>query len=653
MSSKKEEERNEKIIRGLLKLPPNRKCINCNSLGPQYVCTNFWTFVCVTCSGIHREFTHRVKSVSMSKFTTQEVEALQRGGNQRAREIFLKDWDPQQMRLPDIRDINKIREFIQNIYVDRKYAGGKYSEKPPRDVQSQKSHEIEHRRASSYHSYSQSPPYENQYEERRYGKQTGMLSRKPGSDRGHYEGKISSFMYSPGSQQEQHTYDDTGSRISDYSTSSAGDPSRFDIQSPNFQDTVYSNPPSQQVRDILIDTARPQTLSMHSDGNIKKELNGMLPPQRTASLESFGSLDTISVKSANSSSLIDIMLEPECAPQTQQNGKFASPLTKLPAATQVKDQDLFNLPVVQQPVISSGSSIDLFAALNSQNSSIPVENKASFASVSENVGWATFDLPQADQGSDVNKGFSSVFPSNLKAHENTDLFSLISNNPQSFSLSATHGPLPSMADQWHVGSHDVKGSVSTNNSESWNAFDDTSGRVPQNMFGTDLHSFGSEPHVMVNKPPITSDPFGNYRAPEVHTKDGYHSSYPDEFASFSVPFDGAIESFPSSMLPLTGETTQQQKSTNPFDLPFDSNLEADNMFMDMSSLREALPGGQLPDTYIDSLAQAWFPQNSAATYVTSLPQGGLSYIAGQVPSSQMSNITSQNPVASLGGNPFA
>ncbi|KAL3619780.1 hypothetical protein CASFOL_034692 [Castilleja foliolosa] len=27
---------------------------------PQYVCTNFSTFVCTTCSGIHREFTHRV-----------------------------------------------------------------------------------------------------------------------------------------------------------------------------------------------------------------------------------------------------------------------------------------------------------------------------------------------------------------------------------------------------------------------------------------------------------------------------------------------------------------------------------------------------------------------------------------------------------------
>ncbi|RLM80950.1 hypothetical protein C2845_PM12G06500 [Panicum miliaceum] len=78
----KEDERHERIIRGLLKLPANKRCINCNNLGPQYVCTNFWTFVCTNCSGAHREFTHRVKSVSMAKFTAQEVTALQEGGNE-------------------------------------------------------------------------------------------------------------------------------------------------------------------------------------------------------------------------------------------------------------------------------------------------------------------------------------------------------------------------------------------------------------------------------------------------------------------------------------------------------------------------------------------------------------------------------------------
>lgn len=81
----------------------------------------------IICSHYSREFTHRVKSVSMAKFTTQEVEALQKGGNQvmqiayffiqgyrlyhhkptmvfqLAREIFLTNWDMQRMRFPNSR----------------------------------------------------------------------------------------------------------------------------------------------------------------------------------------------------------------------------------------------------------------------------------------------------------------------------------------------------------------------------------------------------------------------------------------------------------------------------------------------------------------------------------------------------------------------
>ncbi|CAL5389104.1 unnamed protein product [Camellia sinensis] len=59
---------------------PSEMYLTCR--GPQYVCTTFWTFVCTNCSGVHREFSHRVKSVSMAKFNTEEVNALQAGGNE-------------------------------------------------------------------------------------------------------------------------------------------------------------------------------------------------------------------------------------------------------------------------------------------------------------------------------------------------------------------------------------------------------------------------------------------------------------------------------------------------------------------------------------------------------------------------------------------
>lgn len=136
-------------------------------------------------------------------------------------------------------------------------------------------HEDDTRRASSYHSYSQSPPYDYQYEDRRYGKHAAVLTRKPGSDRGRYEGKMSSFVYSPGRLSEQ-MYEDrfandgSISRVSDYSVSSGGDPFRSGTQSPNFRsgtqspnyqrDTGFSSPSFQSSRDVSSEDVKRQAI---------------------------------------------------------------------------------------------------------------------------------------------------------------------------------------------------------------------------------------------------------------------------------------------------------------------------------------------------------------------------------------------------------
>jgi len=114
-------------------------------------------------------------------------------------------------------------------------------------LQNQKAHEEEHKKPSSYHSFSQSPPYDCQYEERRNGKQSAFLSRKPGSDRGH-EGKISGYSYSSHSLRERmsqgvFTSERCGSRTSNCSGSSTGDTVKSAPQSPIFPDSVCFSPP--------------------------------------------------------------------------------------------------------------------------------------------------------------------------------------------------------------------------------------------------------------------------------------------------------------------------------------------------------------------------------------------------------------------------
>lgn len=108
-----------------------------------------------------------------------------------------------------------------------------------------------------------------------------MLTRKPGSDRGLYEGKMTSSVYSPG-RLSDHMYEDrfanegSISRVSDYSISSGGDPFRSGRQSPNYQkDIGFSSPPFQSSRNVSSEDVRSQAIDTFTEANVKKGADGI------------------------------------------------------------------------------------------------------------------------------------------------------------------------------------------------------------------------------------------------------------------------------------------------------------------------------------------------------------------------------------------
>ncbi|XP_027924282.1 probable ADP-ribosylation factor GTPase-activating protein AGD14 isoform X2 [Vigna unguiculata] len=654
MGSRKEEEKNEKIIRGLMKLPPNRRCINCNSLGPQYVCTSFWTFICMTCSGIHREFTHRVKSVSMAKFTSQEVDALQSGGNQRAREIYLKNWDFQRQRLPDNSNVNKIREFIKSVYVDGRYAAVKSSEKPPRDAQSPGIHEDD-RRASSYHSYSQSPPYDYQYEDRKYGKQAAALTRKPGSDKARYEGKISSIIYSPG-RFSDHAYDDrfanegSGPRISDFSVFSGGEQFKSDVHSPNFYKDIKISSPSYQRRSGSSSSedvwSQARNASLETNVNAKIDGNGIRPPQITASEQS-GDNKISSLRSYNSGSLVDFFSEPVQPSEPLQNKAFGIPrppgptrsvsmdLSKAPlesaaAASQAPTVDLFQssfssaIPFFNENQLTQASqpaSIEFFADLSQKPSTVNLNEKALDLTVPKNEGWATFDMPQSTSSTAQVEIPATVPLSTESLQERFDPFSTSNANTQwpSFDFSSP-----------------------------WNAFEGSGGHHPVDALGQglQLHNFPSADNQILG-----------LRDSEGSKSNDDKGIVPvDGFENHDIPSHVSDSAYPPSMLPSMGDIEpigMKCKSTNPFDFPHESDVAHNNMFLDMSSLQDALPDALFPTSFHSGIAESWLPQNTVTPYISSSGEGGLSFMAVQSPGSQIQNIQTPEPVASFGGNPFA
>ncbi|KAI8056871.1 hypothetical protein BDF22DRAFT_214725 [Syncephalis plumigaleata] len=85
------------------------------------------TFVCEQCSGLHRELTHRIKSISASRFTFPEIQALRNGGNQKAAAIWMAKWDEKKDKVPAVSDVILMRKYLRYKYVERRWMSDAHS----------------------------------------------------------------------------------------------------------------------------------------------------------------------------------------------------------------------------------------------------------------------------------------------------------------------------------------------------------------------------------------------------------------------------------------------------------------------------------------------------------------------------------------------
>ncbi|XP_029922741.1 arf-GAP domain and FG repeat-containing protein 1a isoform X5 [Myripristis murdjan] len=122
-AKRKQEEKHLKMLREMTSLPPNRKCFDCDQRGPTYANMTVGSFVCTSCSGILRGLNppHRVKSISMTTFTQQEIEFLQKHGNEVCKQIWLGLYDDRTSSIPDFREPQKVKEFLQDKYEKKRW----------------------------------------------------------------------------------------------------------------------------------------------------------------------------------------------------------------------------------------------------------------------------------------------------------------------------------------------------------------------------------------------------------------------------------------------------------------------------------------------------------------------------------------------------
>jgi Arf-GAP domain and FG repeat-containing protein 1 len=122
-TKKKQDDKNLKRLRELVSSPDNKKCAECRSRGPTYADMTVNSFVCTTCSGLLRGLNppHRVKSITMTSFTADEMARLEEGGNEKLNNIWLARWNERSDTEPDANDDQKMKYFLIEKYERKRW----------------------------------------------------------------------------------------------------------------------------------------------------------------------------------------------------------------------------------------------------------------------------------------------------------------------------------------------------------------------------------------------------------------------------------------------------------------------------------------------------------------------------------------------------
>lgn len=120
-------ERNNKILHDLMELPGNNLCADCGSPERDWASYTLGIFVCLNCSGLHRNIpsVSRVKSVRLDFWDESLVEFMRKRGNLTAKAIYEKSipafyYQPQQNDCVVLKD-----QWIQAKYDRREFTGEK------------------------------------------------------------------------------------------------------------------------------------------------------------------------------------------------------------------------------------------------------------------------------------------------------------------------------------------------------------------------------------------------------------------------------------------------------------------------------------------------------------------------------------------------
>jgi len=113
-----------KILETLLKLPDNKECADCNSKTPRWASITFGTFVCLRCSGQHRQLqVHitKIKSVNLDKWKPEMVEMYKYVNNSIINAYWEANLPPHFNKPGQSASSHEVESFIRDKYINKRW----------------------------------------------------------------------------------------------------------------------------------------------------------------------------------------------------------------------------------------------------------------------------------------------------------------------------------------------------------------------------------------------------------------------------------------------------------------------------------------------------------------------------------------------------